>query len=76
MKAFGSEKLNIFPFSYRRHDQFTIKEGKLFKYKGHKSFSMQQLSNRAKHTQSPRQISPVVNGMINNEDGGLLLIGV
>ena len=76
MKAFGSEKLNIFPFSYRRHDQFTVKEGKLVKYKGHKSFSMQQLSIRAKHTQSRRQISPVANGMINNEDGGLLLIGV
>ena len=37
---------------------------------------MQQLSIRAKYTQSRRQISPVVNGMINNEDGGLLLIGV
>ena len=75
-KAFGSEKLNIFPFSYRRHDQFTVKEGQFFKYKGHKSFSMQQLSNRAKHTQSRCHISPVANGMINNEDGGLILNGV
>ena len=28
-KAFGSNTLNILPFSYKRHDQFTIKEGKL-----------------------------------------------
>jgi len=37
---------------------------------------MQQLSIRAKHTQSRRHISPVANGMINNEDGGLILNGV
>ncbi len=37
---------------------------------------MQQLSIRAKHTQFRRHISPVANGMINNEDGGLILNGV
>ncbi len=76
MKAFGSEQLNIFPFSYRWHDQFIIKEGKLVEYEGHKSFAMEQLSIRVKHTQSRRHISPVANGMINNEDGGVILIGV
>jgi hypothetical protein len=75
-KTFGSEQLNILPLSYRRHDQFTVKEGKLVEYKGHKSFSMEQLSIRAKHTQSRRHISPVACGMLNNEDGGIILMGV
>jgi len=75
-KAFGSEQLNILPLSYRWHDQFTVKEGKLIKYKGHKSFAIEQLSVRAKHTQSRRHISPVACGMINNEDGGIILMGV
>jgi hypothetical protein len=68
--------LNILPLSYRRHDQFTVKEGKLVEYKGHKSFAIEQLSVRAKHTQSRRHISPVACGMINNEDGGIILMGV
>jgi hypothetical protein len=75
-KTFGSEQLNILPFSYRRHDQFNVTEGKLVEYKGHKSFSMEQLSIRAKHTQSRRHISPVACGMLNNEDGGIILMGV
>jgi hypothetical protein len=58
------------------HDQFTIKDGKLVEYKGHKSFAMEQLSIRAKHTQPCHHISPVANGMINNEDGGIILMGV
>jgi hypothetical protein len=37
---------------------------------------MEQLSIRAKHTQSRRHISPVACGMINNEDGGIILMGV
>ncbi len=37
---------------------------------------MEQLSIRAKHTQSRRHISPVANGMINNEDRGIILMGV
>jgi predicted HTH transcriptional regulator len=68
--------LNILPLSYHRHDQFTVKEGKLVKFKGHKSFAIEQLSVRAKHTQSRRHISPVACGMINNEDGGIILMGV
>jgi hypothetical protein len=37
---------------------------------------MEQLSIRAKHTQSRRHISPVACGMLNNEDGGIILMGV
>jgi hypothetical protein len=37
---------------------------------------MEQLSIRAKHNQSRRHISPVANGMINNEDGGIIHMGV
>jgi hypothetical protein len=37
---------------------------------------MEQLSIRAKHTQSRCHISPVANGMINNEDRGIILMGV
>ncbi len=37
---------------------------------------MEQLSIKAKHTQPHRHISPVANGMINNEDGGIILMGV
>ena len=37
---------------------------------------MEQLSNRAKHTQSRHHISPVANGMINNEDRGIILMGI
>jgi hypothetical protein len=65
-----------FTISYRQQDQFSVKEGKLVKYKGHKSVTMEQLSIRAKHTQSRRHISPVANGMINNEDGGINHMGV
>jgi hypothetical protein len=73
-KAFDSEQLNILPLSYHRHDQFTVKEGKLVEYKGHRSFAIGQLSVRAKHTQSCRHISPVACGMINY--GGIILMGV
>ena len=75
-KAFGSEKLNILPLFYHRHDQLTVKEGKLVEYKGHRSFAIEQLSIRAKHTQSCCHISPVACGMINNKDGGIILMGV
>ena len=34
------------------------------------------LSIRAKHTQSRHHILPVANGLINNEDGGIILMGV
>ena len=37
---------------------------------------MEQLSIRAKYTQSRRNISPVAKGMINNEDGGIIIMGV
>jgi hypothetical protein len=37
---------------------------------------MEQLSIIAKHTQSCRHISPVPCGMINNEDGGIILMGI
>jgi hypothetical protein len=75
-KTFGSEQLNILPLTYHRHDQLTVQEGKLVEYKGHRSFTIEQLSVRAKHTQSRRHISPVACGMINNEDGGIILMGV
>jgi len=65
--------LKILPFSYRRHDRFTIKGGKLVEYKGHKSFLIGKLPIRAKHTQSRRHISPVANGMIMGvQDNGLI----
>jgi predicted HTH transcriptional regulator len=68
--------LNIVPLSYRWHDQFTIREGKFVEYERNKSFAMEQLSITVKHTQSHCHISPVANGMINNEDRGIILIGV
>ena len=37
---------------------------------------IEQLSIRAKHTQSRHHILPVANGLINNEDGGIILMGV
>jgi hypothetical protein len=49
---------------------------KLVEYEGHKSLAIEQLSIIVKHTQSRCHISPVANGMINNEDGSIILIGV
>jgi hypothetical protein len=64
------------PISYRQNDKLTVKEGKLFKNNGHKFFSNNHLTVRAKHTQSRRHISPVANRIINNQDGGIILISI
>jgi len=37
---------------------------------------MEQLFITTKHTQTRSHISPVANGMINNEDGGIILMCV
>jgi len=45
-------------------------------FKGHLAFSYQQLPVRAKRLQTKKHISSVATGMLNNEKGGIILMGV
>jgi len=62
--------------SFYQHDIFLVAEDDDVEFKGHLAFSYEQLPVRAKRLQTKRHISSVANGMLNNEKGGIILMGV
>ena len=62
--------------SFYCHDTFLVEEDNNVKFKGHLAFSYEQLPVKAKRMQTKRHISSVANGMLNNEKGGIILLGV
>jgi hypothetical protein len=69
-------QISIKPPSFYRNDIFLVDEDDDVKFKGHLPFSYEQLPVRAKIMQTKRHISSVANGMLNNEKGGIILMGV
>jgi hypothetical protein len=62
--------------SFYRHGIFLVDKDDDIEFKGHLAFSYEQLPVRAKRLQMNRHISSVANGMLNNEKGGIILMGV
>jgi hypothetical protein len=52
---------------FYRHDIFLVDEDDDVEFKGHLTFSYEQLPVKAKRLQTKRHISSVANGMLNNE---------
>jgi hypothetical protein len=69
-------RISIKTPSFYRHDIFLVDEDDDVKFKGHLAFSYEQLLVKAKRLQTKRHISSVANGMLNNEKGGIILMGV
>jgi hypothetical protein len=61
---------------FYRHDIFLVDEDDDVKFKGHLAFSYEQLPVKAKRLQTKGHISSVANEMLNNEKGGIILMGV
>jgi hypothetical protein len=62
--------------SFYCHDTFLDEEDDDIEFKGHLAFSYEQLPLKAKRLQTKRHISSVANTMLNNEKGGIILMGV
>jgi hypothetical protein len=69
-------RISIKTPSFYRHDVFLVDEDDDVEFKGHLAFSYEQLPVKAKRLQTERHISSVANGMLNNEKGGIILMGV
>ena len=69
-------RISIKTPSFYRHDVFLVDEDDDVEFKGHLAFSYEQLPVKAKRLQTKRHISSVANGMLNNEKGGIILMGV
>jgi hypothetical protein len=69
-------RISIKTPSFYCHDTFLVKEDDDVEFKGHLAFSYKQLPVKAKRMQTKRHISSVANGMLNNEKGGNILLGV
>jgi hypothetical protein len=63
-------RISIKTPSFYRHDIFLVDED------DDVAFSYEQLPVKAKRLQTKRHISSVANGMLNNEKGGIILMGV
>jgi hypothetical protein len=69
-------RISIKTPSFYQHDIFLVDEDDDVEFKGHLAFSYEQLPVKAKRLQTKRHISSVANGMLNNEKGGIILMGV